>query len=138
MKDRKIDIITNQMSSYYGTITKAAFVAEMLNPTYDPSSDFFQPPTPNPEDRAANALLDLTEGGKTMGEFLRELQETLKEKPDGDDSVEASKKSVAKTFCITFEPGVVNDDDNWHVNGNKKIGNLQGFGPGIGLSLIHI
>ena len=47
MKSRKIDVITNQLAAYFGTITKAAFVAEMLDPTYDPSSDFFQPPTPN-------------------------------------------------------------------------------------------
>ena len=82
MKSRKLDVITNQMASYFGTITKAAFVAEMLDPTYDPSSDFFQPPEPNPEQKAANALLDLTEGGKTIYKFLTDLDEILK---GGDD-----------------------------------------------------
>lgn len=124
MKSRKIDVITNQMASYFGTITKAAFVAEMLDPTYDPSSDFFQPPEPNPGDKAANALLDLTEGGKTIGEFLVNLQEILKEK-DGE-SLEEDKLKVAKTFRVTFEPGVVNDDENLHINGCKKLPIGQG------------
>ena len=110
MKDRKIDIITNQMASYFGTITKAAFVAEMLDPTYDPSSDFFQPPDPNPEHKAANALLDLTEGGKTIYTFLTDLDETLK------GAEEPAKLGVATTFRITFEPGQV-PDDTMHMNG---------------------
>ena len=42
MKNRKLDVITSQMASYFGTITKSAFIAEMLEPTYNPSSDFFK------------------------------------------------------------------------------------------------
>ena len=126
MKSRKIDVITNQLASYFGTITKASFVAEMLDPTYNPSSDFFQPPTPNPSDKAANALLDLTEGGKPMGEFLSSVQEILTGK-DGEE-LEEDKAKVARTFRITFEPGVVKDDDNWHLNGCKNFGVSQGTG----------
>jgi len=124
MKSRKIDVITNQMAAYFGTITKAAFVAEMLDPTYDPSSDFFQPPTPNPSDKAANALLDLTEGGETMGQFLSKVQEILTETEA--ESLEEDKKKVAQTFRVTFEPGVVNDDENLHINGCKKLKIGQG------------
>ena len=116
MKSRKLDVITNQMASYFGTITKAAFVAEMLDPTYDPSSDFFQPPEPNPEQKAANALLDLTEGGKTIYKFLTDLDEILKGGDDEDVDLDAAKEDVAKTFRITFEPGQVPDDTK-HLNG---------------------
>ena len=136
MKDRKIDKIVNQMASYYGTITKASFIAEMLDPTYDPSSDFFQPPDPNPEDRAANALLDLSEGGKTINEFLKELEETLAKKPESSSgsgkSIDETRLDVAETFCITFEPGVVKDDENLHMNGSKKspFTSKQGSAPG--------
>ena len=118
MKSRKLDVITNQLAAYFGTITKAAFVAEMLDPTYDPSSDFFQPPEPNASDIAANSLLDLTEGGKTIGDFLLSLQEVLT--PKDGEALEEDKQKVAETFRVTFEPGVVNDDENWHVNGCKN------------------
>ena len=126
MKSRKIDVITNQLASYFGTITKASFVSEMLEPTYNPSSDFFQPPTPNPSDKAANALLDLTEGGKPMGEFLSSIQEILTGK-DGEE-LDEDKAKVARTFRITFEPGIVKDDDNWHLNGCKNFNVTQGTG----------
>ena len=116
MKSRKIDVITNQMASYFGTITKAAFVAEMLDPTYDPSSDFFQPPDPNPENKAANALLDLTEGGKTIYKFLTDLDEVLKGGDDEDLDLDSAKLGVATTFRVTFEPGQV-PDDTLHLNG---------------------
>lgn len=125
MKSRKIDVITNQLAAYFGTITKAAFVAEMLDPTYDPSSDFFQPPTPNASDKAANALLDLTEGGKTISDFLSSLQEILTAK-DGE-SLDEDKTKVAQTFSVTFEPGIVNDDENWHINGCKNFDIGQGI-----------
>lgn len=125
MKSRKLDVITNQMASYFGTITKAAFVAEMLDPTYDPSSDFFQPPDPNPEHKAANALLDLTEGGKTIYRFLTDLDEVLKGKEDDDTDLETAKVSVAETFRVTFEPGQV-PDDTLHLNG-------PGFDAGQGV-----
>ena len=117
MRSRKIDIITNQLASYFGTITKAAFVAEILEPTYDPSSDFFQPPNPNPEDKAANMLLDLTEGGKTINEFLTELEETLKEAPNGEGDLETIKFNVGSTFRVTFEPGSNWSNDSYHING---------------------
>jgi hypothetical protein len=129
MKDRKLDKITNQMASYFGTMTKAAFVAEMLDPTYDPASDFFQPPTPDPADKAANALLDLTEGGQTIYEFLAGLEGTLKTS-DSDTSLETTKQNVATTFCVTFEPGVVTDDENWHLNGCKNFSSGQGHTKG--------
>ena len=131
MKNRKLDVITSQMASYFGTITKSAFIAEMLEPTYNPSSDFFQPPTPNPASIAANALLDLTEGGETIGGFLKKVEETLKEKPGDDDhnaEVATGRKTVTETFCVTFEPGVINDEENFFINGCKNF-NWQGFGP---------
>lgn len=136
MKDRKLDVITNQMAAYYGTITKAAFIAEMLDPTYDPSSDFFQPPNPDPASIAANALLDLTEGGEIIAGFLKKVEENLKEKPDDDQhnaEVRSGKKTVAETFCVTFEPGVVDDKENHHINGNKTVGYVQGYGKKGGM-----
>ena len=136
MKDRKLDVITNQMAAYYGTITKAAFISEMLEPTYDPSSDFFQPPNPDPASIAANALLDLTEGGEIIASFLKKVEENLKEKPDDDQhnaEVQSGKKTVAETFCVTFEPGVVDDKENLHINGNKTVGYIQGYGSKGGM-----
>lgn len=120
MKDRKIDKITNQLASYFGTITKAAFVAEMIDPTYDPTSDFFTPPTPNPEHKAANALLDITEGGKTMSEFLLGLSDYTKPKDGEEVDVDSVKMGMAETFTVTFEPEFDEGGKNWIMNGSPK------------------
>ena len=100
----KLEEIVTTLGRYYGATSRSDFVSMLLLRERDLPRNAFEIPDTTPARIAAQALLDVTEGGFTTPELIRRLNEYV-------GSARASN-DIPGLIKICYEPELLADSDN--------------------------
>ena len=100
----KLEEIVTALGRYYGATSRSDFVSMLLLRERDLPRNAFEIPDTTPARIAAQALLDVTEGGFTTPELIRRLNEYV-------GSARASN-DIPGLIKICYEPELLADSDN--------------------------
>lgn len=105
--DTAIERIVGQLGRYYGATSRSDFVSMLLLRSTDTQSSAFEIPDPTPARTAAQALLDVTEGGFTTPALVQKLNELV-----GSADEAQGDNDIPSLIKICYEPALLGDRDN--------------------------